>query len=145
METVGGPVGLPGYEYKEFAGNRAALFRVRLTYPLTMLDSPLRIGSLILPSIAPALSIGYQTGFAKATTPAVEAAVRALGDFQNKDGTVALDSTGAPRPASVPSSRPMGSLDIRIGFFGDALAVGVARAIQQGRKTQLIFAFGRQF
>ncbi len=143
---MGGPVGLPGYEYKEFAGNRAALFRVRLTYPLTMLDSPLRIGSIILPSIAPALSIGYQAGFAKATTPAAVAAVRALGDFQNKDGTVALDpDTQAPLPASVPINRPVGSVDIRIGFFGDALAVGVARAIQRGRSTRFIFAFGRQF
>jgi len=142
---MGGSVGLPGYEYKEFAGDRAALFRVRLTYPLTMLDTPLRIGSIVLPSLAPAISIGYQTGFAKATTPAVEAAVRELGDFQNRDGTVATDSTGAPLPASVPSSRPVGSLDIRVGFFGDALAVGFARAIQRGRSTKLIIAFGRQF
>ena len=142
---MGGPVGLPGYEYKEFAGNRAALFRVRLTYPLTMLDAPLRIGSIVLPSIAPAISLGYQSGFAKATTPAARAAVRALGDFQNRDGTVALDSEGNPLPASVPSTRPVGSLDIRVGFFGDALAVGFARAIQRGRGTKLIIAFGRQF
>jgi hypothetical protein len=142
---MGGPVGLPGYEYKEFAGNRAALFRVRLTYPLTMLDAPLRIGSIVLPSIAPAISLGYQSGFAKATTPAARAAVRALGDFQNRDGTVAVDSAGNPLPASVPSTRPVGSLDIRVGFFGDALAVGFARAIQRGRGTKLIIAFGRQF
>jgi len=143
---MGGPVGLPGYEYKEFAGNRAALFRVRLTYPLTFLDSPLRIGSAVFPSIAPAISIGYQAGFAKASSQAAKDAVRALGDFQNKDGTVALDpDTQLPRAASVPSSRPVGSLDIRIGFFGDALAIGFARAIQHGRKTQLILAFGRQF
>jgi hypothetical protein len=144
---MGGGVGLPGYEYKEFAGNRAALFRMRVTYPLPFLDLPLRIGSgITLPSIAPALSIGYQTGFAKATTPAVEAAVRALGDFQNKDGTVALDpETQEPIPASTPIDRAVGSVDIRIGFFGDALAVGFARAIQRGRKTRFIFAFGRQF
>lgn len=146
LMEMGGPVGLPGYEYKEFAGNRAALFRIRLTYPLAFLDSPFRIGSLVLPSIAPALSIGYQAGFAKATTQAARDAVRALGDFQNKDGTIAVDpDTQLPLPASVPSTRPVGSLDVRIGFFGDALAVGFARAIQHGRKTQLILAFGRQF
>jgi hypothetical protein len=39
----------------------------------------------------------------------------------------------------------VGSVDIRIGFFGDALAVGFARAIQRGRKTRLVLAFGRQF
>ena len=142
---LGGSVGLPGYEYKEFAGNRAALLRVRLTYPLRMLDAPLRIGSLVFPSIAPALSIGYQTGFAKATSPAAVAAVRALGDFQNRDGTVPVDTAGNPVPASVPIDRAVGSLDVRIGFFGDALAVGFARAIQRGRTTKLIIAFGRQF
>jgi hypothetical protein len=36
-------------------------------------------------------------------------------------------------------------VDIRIGFFGDALAVGFARALEKGRKTKFLFAFGRQF
>ena len=56
-----------------------------------------------------------------------------------------MDPGPGPHPASVPISRPVGSLDIRIGFFGDALAVGFARAIQRGRKTRLVLAFGRQF
>lgn len=143
---LGGSVGLPGYEYKEFAGTRSALFRVRLSYPLAMLDVPFRIGSgITLPSLAPAISIGYQTGFADATTPAALAAVRALGDRHPEDGKTFVDPEPPPQPASVPISRPVGSVDIRIGFFGDALAVGLARAIQRGRKTRLVLAFGRQF
>jgi hypothetical protein len=143
---LGGSVGLPGYEYKEFAGTRSALFRIRLSYPIGMLDVPFRIGSgITLPSLAPAISIGYQTGFADATTPAALAAVRALGDRHPDDGATLVDPGPGPHPASVPISRPVGSVDIRIGFFGDALAVGLARAIQRGRKTRLVLAFGRQF
>jgi hypothetical protein len=143
---LGGAVGLPGYEYKEFAGNRAALLRVRLTYPLSFLDSPLRLGSgIVLPSLAPAISIGYQTGVAHASSPAALAAVRALGNLENDDGTLAKDSNDQPLPAAVSISAPKGSVDIRIGFFGDALAVGFARAIQRGRSTRFIFALGRQF
>jgi hypothetical protein len=143
---LGGSVGLPGYEYKEFAGTRSALFRVRLSYPLGLLDVPFRIGSgITLPSLAPAISLGYQTGFADATSPEALAAVRALGDRHPEDWKTFVDPGPGPHPASVPISRPVGSVDIRIGFFGDALAVGFARAIQRGRKTRLILAFGRQF
>lgn len=127
---MGGPAGLPGYDYKEFAGDRALLFRVRVTYPLGLLDSPLRIGSgVTLPSLAPAISVGVQGGIANARTSGGPAAVAALGAV----------------PASVASGKLHPSLDIRIGFFGDALAVGFARALERGRKTQFIFAIGRQF
>ena len=143
---LGGAVGLPGYEYKEFAGNRAALFRMRLTYPFSFLDSPINLGKgVVLPSLAPAISIGYQTGVAHASNQAARDAVRALGNFENNDGTVPVDGNGDPLPASSSISSPKGSVDIRIGFFGDALAIGFARAIQRGRSTKFIFALGRQF
>jgi hypothetical protein len=145
---LGGPAGFPGYDYKEFAGTKAALFRMRLSYPLALLDLPTRIGSgITLPSLAPAISVGFQAGFTDATSPGGLAAVRALGDkYDDKTGEPVLDPlTDQPLPASVPLDRIKTSVDIRIGFFGDALAVGLARALDKGRKTRFIFAFGRQF
>ena len=53
--------------------------------------------------------------------------------------------TGEPLPAAVASDRVRTSVDVRIGFFGDALAIGLARALERGRKTKFVLAFGRQF
>jgi hypothetical protein len=145
---LGGPAGMPGYEYKEFAGDRAVLFRARLTYPLTLANLPWRVSSrLTLPALAPAISLGFQGGFTDTRNAAGAAAVRALGDFYDyKTGELVTDpNTGQPLPASVVTDKFKTSVDIRIGFFGDALAVGVARALEKGRKTRFIFAFGRQF
>jgi hypothetical protein len=145
---LGGPAGLPGYEYKEFAGDRAALFRMRLTYPLAVLDLPWRVNSRVtLPALAPAISLGFQGGFTDTRNAGGTAAVRALGDrYDYKTGEVVRDPvTGDPLPASLVTVQLRTSVDLRVGFFGDALAVGVARALEQGRKIRFIFAFGRQF
>jgi hypothetical protein len=144
---LGGPAGLPGYEYKEFAGTRAVLFRARLSYPVPLLDLPLRLGSgVTLPSLAPAISIGFQGGFTDANDGAGLDAVRSLGDKRDeKTGEILYDPNGLALPAAVASDKFRTSVDIRMGFFGDALAVGFARALEKGRKTRFIFAFGRQF
>ncbi len=143
---LGGPAGLPGYEYKEFAGDRAALLRVRLTAPLGFLDVPFRIGAVTLPSLAPAISIGVQTAYADASGRAARDAVRALGDrYDENTDELLVDQTGAALPAAIASEELRTSLDIRIGVFGDALAFGVARGFDSGRKTKFIVAFGRQF
>jgi hypothetical protein len=145
---IGGPIGLPGYDYKEFAGDRAALLRMRLTYPFRFLDLPWRVSSRVtLPALAPAISIGFQGGMTDTRNAGGDAAVSALGDrYDYKKGTLVTDTlTGLPLPASVVSTKLRKSLDVRIGFFGDALAVGLAKPLEKGRKTRFLFAFGRQF
>jgi hypothetical protein len=145
---LGGPAGFPGYEYKEFAGNRALLFRARVSYPLPWLDTPVSIGrGITLPAFAPAISFGLQTGLADATTPSARDAVASLG-VRRDDGTGALvrdPVTGAVLPASVPTGTLKTSVDLRVGIFGDALGVGLARALSQGRKILFFVAIGRQF
>jgi hypothetical protein len=145
---IGGPVGLPGYDYKEFAGDRAALFRMRLTYPFSFLDQPWRVSQhLTLPALAPAISVGFQSGLTDTRNAGGDAAVNGLGyKYDYKTGELVTDTlTGNPRPASVVSNKLRSSLDVRIGFFGDALAVGLAKPFEKGRKTRFLFAFGRQF
>jgi hypothetical protein len=145
---LGDPSGLPGYGYKEFAGTRAALFRTRLTVPLGLFDRPWAVSSgFILPAFSPAISLGFQSGIANAPTAAGLAAVRALGDkYDDKTGALLVDPvTGAPLPAAVAGNKLHSSVDVRIGLFGDALAVGIARGLEKGRKMKFIFGFGRQF
>jgi hypothetical protein len=144
---LGGPAGLPGYEYKEYAGDRAVLFRMRLTKPLGILDRPLHLSPAItFPSFSPAISIGFQGGFTDAHGAASLAAIRALGDrYDSKTGELLTDANGDALPASVATDKFRNSVDVRIGFFGDALAVGLAHALEKGRKTKLVIAFGRQF
>ena len=84
---------------------------------------------------------------ADVVTAGGSAAVASLG-LKRDDSTGELLTdplTGLPLPAAVASSRLHSSVDIRLGFFGDALALGVARPLDRGRATQFIFAFGRQF
>ena len=144
---LGGPAGLPGYEYKEFAGDRAALLRVRGSLPLTFLDVPLRIGSwLDLSSLSPAISLGAQAAFTDASDASARDAIRRLGDrYDETTGAQLTTLTGEPLPASVATDKVLTSVDLRIGFFGDALGFGVARALQRGRKTEFFAVFGRQF
>ena len=144
---LGGPAGLPGYEYKEFAGDRAALLRLRGSLPLTFLDVPLRIGSwLDLSSLSPAISLGAQAAFTDASGAGARAAVGALGyRYDENTDEPLLTPGGDPVPASIATDQVRTSVDLRIGFFGDALGFGVARALQRDRKTQFFAVFGRQF
>jgi hypothetical protein len=144
---LGGPAGLPGYEYKEFAGDRAALLRVRGSLPLTFLDVPLRIGSwLDLSSLAPAISLGAQAAFTDASDANAREAIRRLGDrYDETTGAQLTTLTGEPVPASIATDQIRTSVDLRVGFFGDALGFGVARALQRDRKFEFFAVFGRQF
>ncbi len=144
---LGGPAGLPGYEYKEFAGDRAALLRFRASLPLMFLDLPLRIGSwLDLASLSPAISFGVQSAVIDASDANARDAVRALGDrYDEATGEPLVTASGEPLPASVASGQLHTSVDLRVGFFGDALGFGVARALESGRRRQFFAVFGRQF
>jgi hypothetical protein len=55
---VGGGEALPGYEYKEFAGSQALIVRSTAAYLLPIFESPMRLGRVVLPAIAPQLQIG---------------------------------------------------------------------------------------
>lgn len=146
---IGGAAGLPGYDYKEFAGDRAALTRVRLTWPLPFLRTPIVVRpGLSLPVLTPSLSFGVQGAWTDISNARVQAAVNALGfAFDTKTGQPKLDpDTGLPLPASVETDGLKSSADIRVGFFNDALSVGVAHPLSESTHGFSFFlAFGRQF
>lgn len=146
---VGGAVGLPGYEYKQFAGNRGILARVRLTFPIPLftLSGGAINRALSVPRSLPSISFGYQGAATSISNPGAQAAVTALGyAFNTGTGQTAVDSiTGVPLPASTASNGWKSSVDVRVGFFGGAIAVGVAKPFFQGRGLAFFLAIGGQF
>ena len=53
---LGGDQSLPGYDYKEFVGNRAALFRLFTSYRLQIWQRPRRVWrNFLMPGVSPGL------------------------------------------------------------------------------------------
>jgi hypothetical protein len=145
---VGGAVGLPGYEYKQYAGNKGILGRVRLTIPIPLFTLGGALNrALSIPTSQPSISFGYQGAWTSITNSGARAAVTALGyAFETGTGQTAVDSvTGVPLPASTASNGWKSSIDVRIGFFGGALAVGVAKPFIKGRGIDVFLSIGGQF
>jgi len=133
---------LPGYDYKEFAGNQAAVVRGLAMLPLPLWRSPLRIRRWVFPAVGPMLSAGVQSGWAAASDGAVRASIARL-------GSVGDSATGPPTAGlgAIPVSRPTfgvkSSVDFRLRFFGGAVSMGVARAIDRRQPWRFVVGFGQ--
>ncbi|HEU4631096.1 MAG TPA: hypothetical protein VFS08_15195 [Gemmatimonadaceae bacterium] len=137
---LGGGEWLGGYDYKEFAGDRAAVVGALGMYTLALWRAPLRVRvpgwrAVYLPAPAPALSLGLDGGWAGVSGDAAREAVRALGVRTN-------DATGEPVPLSRPSGRIRLSVDLRLRLFGGGVSAGVARALERGAAWRVVFGLG---
>jgi hypothetical protein len=127
---------LPGYGYKEFAGNQAAVIRGLAMYPLPLWRSPLRIRRYVLPAVAPMISFGAQSGWASASGSAARAAIRRLGAAGD---SVLGVPTGALGPqVSNPTDGFKTSIDFRLRFFGGAVSAGIARATDRHQAWRFV-------
>lgn len=113
---------LPGYGYKEFAGDRAAIFRGLVRFDPGILDTPIRFGGLVFPAISPAPAVQWHAGWTDAPGSAAAAAVQTLGSRP----------TGGVRSA----------VDLELAFFGGAIGVGVARALDRHEDWRFVFSVG---
>ncbi|MHB8837321.1 MAG: hypothetical protein ACYC7F_00010 [Gemmatimonadaceae bacterium] len=135
---LGSSEALPGYGFKEFAGDRAALFRGVIMYRLNMLSVPLRITRrLWLPSPAPALSAGIQAGWTEISTTAARVAVDQLGH---------VDPTQLAlwRPVSRASDGIRATVTGGVRFFGGAVGLLLARPVDHRGAWHLVVTFGGQ-
>jgi hypothetical protein len=131
---------LPGYDYKEFAGNQAVVLRGLLMYRLNVLQSPWRLTQRFwLPAPAPALSVGLQSGWTGVSSDAAREAVTRLG------ARLVVDSLG--RAFSVPVSRVTGdaraSVALGIRFFGGAVGLSLERAVDHAGPWRLRVELGQ--
>lgn len=118
---VGGAEGLPGYAYKAFAGSHALIVRSTAAYLLPILESPIRVGRVVLPAVAPQVQFGV---FGGATAASSEA--RPILDAHG------WKTTGGFR----------GSVDMRVRFFSGAISFGVARAVDRRDPWKFVIGVG---
>lgn len=140
---------LPGYAYKEFAGDRAASLDMLAIVPLGLLREPLgEVAGFVIPAIHPELQLGATAGWTDLTTPAAEAAARRLGFVYDpvagtplRDAvTRALRSPGATRTVRA-------TISIGVRLFGGAVFAGAGRAVDGAsdapREWRAVFGVGR--
>lgn len=99
---------LPGFEYKAFSGDRAAVLGGQVMYGLPWLEAPIRIGPLFFPAVAPSPVLELSAGWTGASGSAA-ALMEALG-WTHSDGIRA-------------------TLFMGLRLFGGALGFGMARAV----------------
>jgi hypothetical protein len=142
---IGGLAGsLSGYDYKEFAGDRAALARGVAMWRLERWTTPLQLTSrLWLPAPNPALSVGLAAGWTEASGDAARAAIRRLG-ARPPDRTDSL-ALLAPVHLSRPSDGWRTSFTAGVRFFGGALGVLAAKPLEQRGGWRGVVEFGQAF
>ena len=118
---VGGNEGLPGYEYKEFAGTQAVVTRTTVAFLMPVLEQPLRVGRLVLPAIGPQLQVGLFGGVTSAPGTAGQQ-LRQL-EWKTTEGW-------------------RGTLDMRVRFFGGAFSLGMSRPVDHRGPWKFAFGVG---
>jgi hypothetical protein len=124
---------LPGYGYKQFAGDQAVVFRTLLMYRLNTLTAPLRITRRYwLPALAPALALTAECGWTGASDAVARAAILQLGE------------TGG-QPVSTLTGDARSTVAAGIRVFGGALGVSMARALDRPDRWRAQLDFGQVF
>ncbi len=135
---IGGTEGLPGYTYKQFGGDRAALSRVAAGYTFPVLRSPRRVfRGYFIPGISPGFAAGIQGGWADALSAA---AWRALSMLSSGSDSLSRSSL-----ISVPTGGVRASADVRLTFFSGAASVGLARPVDHPAPWRMVFALGQTY
>jgi hypothetical protein len=130
---LGGTETLPGYAYKEFVGDRAALFRGYTSYRFNLFRRPIRIRNFFLPAVDPGIGASMQGGWTELSSEAARTAVERLG-FAS-DGSLLSSPTHGIRATA----------GAGITLFSDLLHLGAARPIGEGGRWRFSFGMGAAF
>ena len=139
MFEIGSVEGLLAYDYKQFGGDHAAIWRAEEMYSLPFWQAPLRILGFVLPGPAPSISLGFQSGWTETATAAGRLALIELGARVNPGTNEVLrDSLGIPLPVSSPTNGLRTSINFLVRFFGGALGVGLTHSLDPGSRWQSV-------
>jgi hypothetical protein len=132
LYELGADQGLPGYGYKVFGGDQAAVVRGLAMYTFGVFASPVHVWRWVyLPAPAPAVSVGAQSGWTGVSRAATWRSLAML-------GTTIDATTGAARPVSAPTGGVRTTVDLRLRFFGGGVNVGVARPVDRRAPWRVI-------
>ena len=131
---LGGNEALPGYSYKEFAGDRAALFRSFVGYRFGIWQRPLPLfRRVMLPGLSPGIVASAQGGWTEISTPGAALAVRQLG----------VDDSGATLSSATNGVRATAGAGLTL--FSAIVHIGFARPIDHVASWRLVVGFGTLF
>ncbi len=131
---LGGSSALPGYGYKQFAGDRAMLFRSYASYTLPVLRGPHRVWrTVFIPGVAPGFGAGFQGGWTQISDASARLSVLRLGT--NTDGT----------PLSVATNGVRATFGFGVTMFSGTFHLGAARPVDRGGRWKLAVGFGPSF
>jgi hypothetical protein len=131
---LGGSGVLPGYEYKEFAGDRTALLRSEAFYNFPLWRSPHRLWrTLFIPGLSPGITGGLQGGWTSITGAAARDAVAALG------------AGWSATPISRATDGFRATAGLGLTLFSGAVHLGFARPIDHRAPWKFVGGLGRGF
>ena len=131
---LGGYETLPGYDYKVFAGDRAALFRTFASFRFPIWRTPVRIiRNLYIPGIGPGIGASAQGGWTEISSSAAQRSVDALGAGWSTDPV--SEATGGMRA----------SVGAGITLFSDLVHIGFARPVDHSARWRFVAGFGPAF
>ena len=133
MFELGGIEGLPGYGYKEFGGDRAAVTRALVGYSFPVLKKPRRVWRYVVPGLSPGVVAGINGGWAEASSAAARQALAQL-------TTTSLD--GATTIVPRPTDGIRATFDVRATFFANLIGLGMARPVDHAAPWRFVFTFG---
>ncbi len=125
---VGRELSLPGYDYKAFAGNQAAVLRGVVMYRLGWLQAPMQVyRQYWLPAPGPSLTLGLLSGWTGVSSDVAWRAMRRL------------------VPGAVATGDARVSVAVGLRFFGGTVGFDVARPIDHAAPWTVRLAVGPSF
>jgi hypothetical protein len=131
---LGGNEVLPGYDYKQFAGDRAALFRSFASYRFPIWRRPMHFWrNYFMPGLGPGLALSAQGGWTELSSIGARQAVMQLGDGWS------------PVPVSQATNGVRATVGAGVTLFSDLVHIGVARAVDRAAHWRFVAGFGATF
>ena len=141
----GGEPSFPGFQQKEFAGDRALTAQARAMYRLPVLRSPLRfLGCTCFAAPAPDFAVSVYGATLSASSAATMASIARLGSMEDQVGDAPI-APGVGTPVSRPTGGWRGSVEIGLRFFGGAASFGMARVMEAHAPWRARFVLGQSW
>jgi hypothetical protein len=131
---LGGNEVLPGYEYKQFAGDRAALFRSFASYRFSVWRRPMHFWrNYFLPGLGPGLAVSAQGGWAE------------LSSLGARQAAMQLGAGWSATPVSQATNGVRATVGAGVTLFSDIMHLGFARPVDRAAPWKFVAGIGATF